>query len=94
MTDAEAQDLIRRTVLQVLQELGILSGDDPRPGEGRSSAWRGVREDDTESMDPTNTDESGESCSLDLMGDKLWSRFQKKAKRPRRKQPRSGDSQE
>jgi hypothetical protein len=59
MTKAEQQDLIRRTVLQVLRELDILPGADPRPGEGRSSAWRG-----SESEDRTDMDDDGELMSL------------------------------
>ena len=51
--------------------------DSPRPGERRIDTWRG-QEKGTVSLDHTNTDGSGESDSLDQMGDKLWSLFRQK----------------
>lgn len=53
--------------------------DSPRPGERRNEQWRG-REKGTVSLDLTSTDGSGESDSLDRMGDNLWSLFRRKTK--------------
>ena len=57
--------------------------DSPRPGERRNEQWRG-REKGTVSLDLTSTDGSGESDSLDRMGDNLWSLFSRKTK-PRKR---------
>ena len=60
-----------------------VAANSPRRVERRNEQWRD-QEKGTVSLDPTSTDGSGESDSLDRMGDKLWSHFQQKSKPKKR----------
>jgi hypothetical protein len=83
---ARAMGVLDRLLLVLSQLRGKLGGeaiDSPRLGERRIDTWRG-REKGTVSLDHTSTEESGESDSLDRMGDKLWSLFRQKTRRKKR----------
>jgi hypothetical protein len=80
---ARALGVLDRVWLVLSRLYGSIAGvaaNSPRRVERRKDKWRG-QEKGTVSLDPTSTDGSGESDSLDLMGDNLWSHFQRKAKR-------------
>ena len=62
--------------------------DSPRPGERRNTKWRGQEKEDIEYSDHTSITKSGESSSLDQMGDEMWKRFLKSKKQKEQpKQP-------
>jgi hypothetical protein len=83
---ARAMGILDRVWLVLSQLYGNITGvaaNSPRRVERRKDKWRG-QEKGTVSLDLTGTDGSGESDSLDLMGDSMWSHFQRKAKRKKR----------
>jgi hypothetical protein len=92
---AEAMGVLDRLLLVLSLLRGKLGGettDSSRPGERRIDTWRG---DELSAFSArTDTGESGESYWLDRMGDKLWSRFRQKKKRPRRPKRRGKESRE
>ena len=78
---AKAMGILDRLLLVLSHVCGKLGGestDSPRPGERRVCEWRGKNH--SGCLVLTDTEESGESSSLDQMGDKLWSRFKQKRK--------------
>ena len=83
---ARAMGILDRVWLVLSRLYGSISGvaaNSPRRVERRKDKWRG-QEKGTVSLDLTSTDVSGESDSLDLMGDSMWNHFQRKAKRKKR----------
>ncbi len=91
---AKAMGVLDRLLLVLSQLCGKFgeTTDSPRPGERRIDTWRGNEL--SAFLVRTDTEESGESSLLDQMGDKLWSRFRQKKKRPRRPKRRGKESQE
>jgi hypothetical protein len=83
---ARAMGILDRVWLVLSQLYGNITGvaaNSPRRVERRKDKWRG-QEKGTVSLDLTSTDGSGESDSLDRMGDNLWSLFRQKTK-PRKR---------
>lgn len=82
LSAARVMGILDRVWLVLSRLHGNIDGvaaNSPRRVERRETKWRG-QEKGTVSLDPTSTDGSGESDSLDLMGDNLWSLFQQKTK--------------